>query len=578
MKFIFIIVFISVGVLYASEYMFGLYQKEMLLFIALFFAVVLFIYILNLFKKLEELNRHLALRTKELNESKERLDLALQIGDMGSWDIDFLSGKLVVNDQWLKVVGCEADADNNVTHAIWLSTIHPDDRERVLKFGSDYKDGLIDEYNLEYRGITKESDTIWLLSKGAIVQRDKNNKPVRMVGIVSDITKDKLYKDSLKHAKIQAEEAVRMKSEFLANMSHEIRTPLNAIIGFIDLLKEQEKDDEKLNYLNIVSRSSRSLVDIINDILDFSKIESGKLTIEKADFNSYEEFDMTKELFKAKADEKKINLHMIYNELPKYLKSDALRIKQIINNLLSNAIKFTPENKNIYISIKYQEKKLFVSVRDEGIGIKKDKLEHIFEAFSQEDLSTARKYGGTGLGLTISTRLVDLLGGKLKIISEVGIGTEFYFEIPIEIGESVKEDNKETLNLDNLKGVNILIVEDIKTNQKLMKVLLEKVEALADIANDGVEAVEKFSKNKYDCILMDENMPNMNGIEATECIISYEKENKLKHTPIIALTANAIKGDRDRFLAVGMDEYLSKPIDKDKLYEMISEFVQKNKF
>ena len=513
------------------------------------------------------------LEKSDLVNNKERLELALEIGKMGSWDVDFRTGKLFVNKQWLDVVGCELKPDEELTHEIWLSTVHPDDREYVLKFGKDYKDGIIEKYNLEYRGITKDNRTIWLLSKGSIVQRDEDGNPLRMIGVVSDITNDKLLKDSLQYAKIQAEEATKMKSEFLANMSHEIRTPLNAIIGFIDLLKDEETNDKKLDYLKTVSYSSKNLLDIVNDILDFSKIENGKLIVEEVSFDTYEEFGMSKKLFSAKAAEKSINLQVKYEGIPKYLKSDSLRINQIINNLLSNAIKFTPHGKNIYLNFSYKEGRLFVSVRDEGIGIKQDKLKHIFDAFSQEDASTTRKYGGTGLGLSISTRLVELLKGKINIKSELGVGSEFYFEIPAKIGDVIQDENKSNNEFDKLIGKKILLVEDMTINQTLMKALLKLVEVEVDIANDGVEAIEKFKINKYDSILMDENMPNMNGLEATKCILEIEKESGLLHTPIIALTANYVEGNDNRFLSVGMDEYLTKPIDKNLLYKTIAKFI-----
>ncbi|MBN2782009.1 MAG: PAS domain-containing protein, partial [Campylobacterales bacterium] len=399
-----ILFFLLATSLYGSETTFT--TQELLLFLALFLAVALYGYILTLFKKLESLNKNLKNKTKVLHERKERLELALRIGKLGSWDVDFLNNKLVVNEEWLKVVGYEMRDDEVFTNETWISTIHPDDRQRVLDYGKEYKNGFIDEYNLEYRGVTNENKTVWLVSKGAIVQRDANNKPMRMIGVVSDITKEKLLKDSLQQAKNQAEEAVKMKSAFLANMSHEIRTPLNAIIGFIELLKEQEVDKEKQKYLNIVSSSSKNLVDIINDILDFSKMESGKINLEFINFNTYEEFDMTKKLFQARADEKDIKLHLNYVDVPKYIKSDILRIKQIINNLLSNAIKFTPDGKNIYLDMSYKDNTLHISVKDEGIGIKKDKLQYIFEAFNQAESSTSRQYGGTGLGLSISSKLV----------------------------------------------------------------------------------------------------------------------------------------------------------------------------
>ncbi len=545
--------------------------EHILIYIVLFLALTVAVYyVITLYNKLNIANKNFEEKALEFHSNKERLDLALKIGNLGSWDIDFLKNETTINAEWLRVSGFKDNDIRVIGREDWVSTIHPDDVDRVLKYGSDYKKGLIKEYNIEYRSITIDREVLWLLSIGSIVQRDDNGKPTRMIGVVRNITKEKIYQEQLKLAKTNAEETAKMKSDFLANMSHEIRTPLNAIIGFIDVLKDEETDKVKSEYLDIVNSSSKSLVNIINDILDFSKIESGKLGIEHIDFESQKEFDMTKELFKAKANEKNIQIQIQYIEVPKYLKSDILRIKQIINNLLSNALKFTPDDGDITISIKYKNNKLLVAVKDSGVGINEDKLESIFEAFSQEDLSTSRKYGGTGLGLSISSRLTNLLGGQLKVKSRLGVGSIFYFEIPVEIGKAIAKELQSNEKIDNLEGKKILLVEDAEANQKVMKVLLEKKKMKVYIANDGLQGTKMYKLEKYDCILMDENMPNMNGLEATKEILNYEQDNKLSHTPIIALTGNAADGDRERLLAAGMDEYLNKPIDRKKLYQVIS--------
>jgi len=377
----------------------------------------------------------------------------------------------------------------------------------------------------------------------------------------------------LTKAKDEAQTVSKYKSEFLANMSHEIRTPLNAIVGFVDILKDESRGRKSMEYVEIIDDSSKNLLQIIEDILDFSKIESGKLDIEKIDFNSKLEFEVITHLFSAKCSEKDISLSLIIDEkLPKVINTDPLRIKQVISNLLSNAIKFTDDGKNIKVIISYEDNQLNISVKDEGKGIAKDKLSHIFEAFSQEDTSTTREYGGTGLGLTISSKLIKLLGGNLKVKSELGVGSEFYFSIPAKIGEEPKEII--TIEEDiKFKDKKILLVEDNKANQIFMKVVLKKLELEFDIANDGLEAIDMFKDNRYDAILMDENMPNMNGIEATSQILIIESQKELQHTPIIALTANALKGDRERFLNAGMDEYMTKPINKQKLTEVLGKFL-----
>jgi len=374
-----------------------------------------------------------------------------------------------------------------------------------------------------------------------------------------------------------ANQASKAKSEFLANMSHEIRTPLNAILGFIDILKDESKGRESTKYIDIIKDSSQSLLQIIEDILDFSKIESGKLDIEKIDFNLKKELEVITYLFEAKCSQKNISLSLIFDEnLPKVINSDPLRIKQIIANLLSNAIKFTSDGKKIVVKITYNDNKINISVKDEGIGIASNKLAYIFEAFIQEDSSTTREYGGSGLGLSISLELVKLLGGELKVRSEIGVGSEFYFSIPAVLGKDIKEKTYVSSTI-LFKNKKILLVEDNKANQTFMKVVLKKLGLEFDIASDGLEAIEYFMNNKYDAILMDENMPNMGGIEATKNILEYEIENKLDHTPIIALTANALKGDREKFISVGMDEYLTKPVDKNKLNEILKNFISKDK-
>ncbi len=372
-----------------------------------------------------------------------------------------------------------------------------------------------------------------------------------------------------------AEKASKAKSEFLANMSHEIRTPLNAMLGFIELLKEEKIDPKPLEYINIIDSSSKSLLGIIEDILDSSKIESGKLAIDKIDFNTREESKMITILFDAKVTQQDIRLILnIHDRVPVAINSDLLRLKQIIANLIGNSIKFTQKGKNITVDIDYVDSRLSISVKDEGKGISPDKLSHIFKAFSQEDDSTTRKYGGTGLGLTISSELVRLLGGELKVKSEVGVGSEFYFSIPADVGVeqiNTKEDEKDI----TFDGKRLLLVEDNKANQMFMKVMLKKLKIEFDIANDGLEAIEAFKINTYDIILMDENMPNLNGIEATKQILEIEKEEKFVHTPIIALTANALKGDKEKFLNAGLDEYLTKPISKESLSHALITFINK---
>ncbi len=363
------------------------------------------------------------------------------------------------------------------------------------------------------------------------------------------------------------EEAAKQKGRFLANMSHEIRTPLNAILGFLTLLEEKEYDKEKLKYLKIIRNSSDSLLNIINDILDLSKIKSGKLSIKPVNFNPYEDLITTAKICHAKASEKEIQFQIKYNiSMPKLLYGDVLRIKQIFINLLSNAVKFTPKGSKIKCVIWYKEGYLHIKVKDYGIGISLEQQRRIFDPFTQAEFDTEKLYGGTGLGLSISRELAMLLKGTLTLQSTEGKGSVFTLSLPLPLG---KEKQKENSQVGPLKG-HILIVEDYEANRMFVSIILQNAGLSYDMAENGAEAVEMFKKDKFDLILMDENMPVMDGINAIKKILQIENEKALPHTPIISLTANALPGDKEKFMEAGFDDYLSKPIDPQTLLKTLA--------
>ncbi len=409
---------------------------------------------------------------------------------------------------------------------------------------------------------------------------DINQLKKMIIRLVSSFQNQKLIKEqyaeiqtinhNLKLAKEVAEQASLQKSQFLANMSHEIRTPLNAITGFISLLQETETDTKKIKYLKIIQNSSDSLLHIISDILDISKIESGKFDITPVDFYPYDDLITVAELFQAKATQKGVILKINYNHyMPEILYADVLRIKQILSNLLSNAVKFTPADAVVKCIIWYKSGNLNIRIKDYGIGIPKEKQKHIFESFSQAESSTVREYGGTGLGLTISAKLTEMIGGTLTLSSQEGKGSIFLLSLPMRYGREIEREPVDKPSNNLPLDSHILLVDDIETNRMFIGVVLENAGLTYETANDGTEAVEKFKTGKYDLILMDENMPKLNGTGATKAILALENKQGLKHTPIISLTANALKGDKERLLSSGMDDYLSKPVDPNLLIHML---------
>jgi PAS domain S-box-containing protein len=442
---------------------------------------------------------------------------------------------------------------------IFLRANNVSGQQRINTIQSKRQQGISDAYELLLKN--KLNEDVWMLISGAPLY-DDNKDFVGTIGIHLDITRQKQMEEELREAISKAQASIKTKEIFLANMSHEIRTPMNAILGMSHLLRKTPLNAQQISFLKAITTSAENLLVIINDILDFSKIEAGKMHIEEVNFNLTDVLTQVSDIVGYKAEEKGLPIKTTVDDtIPKALKGDPYRLNQILLNLAGNAVKFTMHG-TVEIKAHLQSStegkhRIVFTVSDTGIGIEKDKQIAIFDSFTQEDNSVTRKFGGTGLGLTITKRLVELMGGTIEITSEKNQGTIMSFVLDFETGdaETLKKEDiiSETENL--LQDSQILLVEDNEFNRMLAATILANQGANVTEAVNGLEAVKACMQHSFDLILMDIQMPEMNGIEATEHI-----RNQLnQEVPIIALTANAIKGEKERCIEIGMNDYMSKP-------------------
>lgn len=459
--------------------------------------------------------------------------------------------------------------------------IHPDDRVHVSNIIQNAID-TSDTFVLNYRIIQKSGNIRWVLEYGGLVLDEEKNVKF-LDGVILDNTDRRMIEEALIESKEKAEMAAITKTTFLANMSHEIRTPMNAIIGFTEVLLTGELFGNQKSHLETIKDSAKSLLRLLNDVLNSAKLDRGAVELEIIDFSLISLVDQVCSTLGMEAKRKGLEFHYTLSEdLEDYYKGDSLRIRQILTNLLGNAIKFTKEG-FIQLNITVKEAEVQFHIQDTGIGIAPDRIEKIFEPFTQADVSMSRKFGGTGLGTTISKQLVELMKGKIWAKSELGVGSHFYVSLPLEKGVPILEIN-EKIQFD-LPSLKILIVDDVKQNVELIQLLMTSNGHKVEIAKNGKEALEIFKSQSFDLVLMDIQMPEMDGLEATRQIRIYEKEN-FRKTPIIALSASVFEEDKQSAKDAGMDGFVSKPIDIQDLFFEIkkllgrasSQTLEKNSF
>ncbi len=527
-----------------------------------------------------------------LRVANSLLNTAVRGSNVGIFEVDLQDGEYIGGrghfiNVWEQLGQQPPDSTLEPSAAVestaWMSSVHPDDRARVLSEIDSQLSEPGNDYQVAYRARHQDGSERWMLSRGTIT-RDQSGKPIRVTGSRVDVTDLKQIENELRHAKEGAESANRAKDEFLANVSHEIRTPMNAILGMTELALDTQLTNDQRQILKTVKSAADNLLGLINDLLDFSKIEAGKLELDISEFSLRSALCDTLRALKLRAKAKGLQFACdVDTAVPDTLLGDAGRLRQVLLNLVGNAVKFT-DTGEISLRVTVADRPpdgstvLHFCVADTGIGIPSEKQQKIFRAFEQEDTSTTRKYGGTGLGLTIAARLVELMGGAISVTSAPGKGSTFAFTARFQIQpEGAPRPTHVLPDVDSLasevvtapaRPLRVLVAEDNDFNAQLIEQLLVRRGHHVSLAQNGREALAMLRDSTFDLLLLDIHMPELDGFEVTQEIRRRERES-LGHLPIVALTARSRSEDRDRCLAAGMDEFLTKPFRADDLWAVI---------
>jgi len=530
-----------------------------------------------------------------LRESEERWNFALEGSGNGVWDWDMEADKVHLSAYFIRMYDYYGDSVE-ATPAAWSELVHPDDMAQVLFDFDEHIAGRTAFYENEHRVRCKDGSYKWVLDRGMIVRYSPKGKPLRMVGTHSDISDRKLAEarlleanalleqrvaertNDLENAKHEAEAAVQVKTDFLSNMSHEIRTPISNIINMSKMVLTTELNSRQQDYLEKIQVSGSLLLELVDDVLDYSKLETGKLHLDSSPVSVKEVVESVVDLYDGKIQEKQLKIHVdIDARTDEVLIGDVMRLKQMLLNYVSNAVKFSEKGKIslrvFVVSSSAANMLLRFEVSDEGIGIAPRLQKKLFAAFQQADMSLRRKFGGSGLGLAINRRLSAMMGGEVGFESQSGKGSTFWFTARLarqsapELAEPVAAVTTTSTMEQHLQGVSVLVVEDDNFNQQVVQELLEMAGASVTVAGNGQEALQCLSDRRFDCILMDLQMPVMDGLEATRLIRADEE---LRDSLIIAMTANIWGDGMERCFVAGVNDFLAKPVQPELMIQTVA--------